>query len=79
MKSKDQTLLEEAYTKVLKEGSREMTPEQERTYFKFEKLGYEFDRWEDNNVIMLLMDRGYDSAVKLEEIAIKPNGKHYEL
>jgi hypothetical protein len=79
MKSKDQTLLEEAYTKVLKEGNQKMTPQQEHVYSRYRSADWEFDRWEDDNIIMKRWDRGSDSASMLAELIIKPDGEHYRL
>lgn len=76
MKTKDQTLLEEAYQRVL-ENKHEMTPQQEDVYSRYRQVGWEFDRWEnDGSLIMTRMDRGSDSVMRLAELVIKPDGEH---
>jgi hypothetical protein len=79
MKSKDQQLLEEVYTKILKEESKKMTPQQEHVYSRYWSTDWEFDRWEGDSIIMKRWDRGSDSASMLAELIIKPDGEHYRL
>jgi hypothetical protein len=60
---------------ILNEDLHKMTSQQEETYLKYEKIGWEFSHWEDDNsVVMIRRDRGIDSSVKLGEITIKKDG-----
>ena len=77
MKSKDQQLREEAYKKIA-ESTQKMTPQQEHVYSKYRSADWEFDRWEnDGSVVMTRWDRGSDSAIRLAELIIKPDGEHF--
>ena len=79
MKTKDQILLEQAYRKVV-ENKHKMTPQQEDVYSRYRSVGWEFDGWEDDgSLIMTRWDRGSDSAMRLAELVIKPDGEHERL
>lgn len=80
MKNKDQILLEQAYTKVQESGIlRKMTPEQENTYAKLAKIGYEFDYWDGKDVVMTKRDRGEDYSSTVDSKAILPTGETFPM
>lgn len=78
MKSKDQILLEQAYQKVV-ESHREMTPEQEETYMRLTRAGYEFDYWDGKDVVLTRKDRGQDYSRNLYSVAILPTGDTFPI
>jgi hypothetical protein len=80
MKSKDQTLLEEAYNKVQENsGARTMTPEQEKTYNELSKIGFEFDYWDGKDVVMTKRDRGMEYSSVVASKAILPTGETFPM
>ena len=62
---------------ILNEAEHKMTPQQEHVYSRYISAGWEFSHWEnDGTLVMTRWDRGSDSATRIAELIIKPDGEH---
>jgi hypothetical protein len=62
---------------ILNEEQHKMTPQQEHVYSIYRSADWEFSHWEDDgSIVMTRWDRGSDSAIRLAELIIKPDGEH---